>query len=94
MTLLQYYITGEATHPTPVEQYTIEEVCQHKVADDLWLIIDNLVYDLTEFVAIHPGGDMILLGAGIDATKLFIDNFHSKHARKTLSKYLIGTVAD
>lgn len=29
---------------------------QHNKQDDLWIIIDAKVYDLTRFVGMHPGG--------------------------------------
>lgn len=32
------------------------DVAQHNKADDLWIIVDEDVYDLTKFQDEHPGG--------------------------------------
>ena len=37
----------------------LTEVFQHNIAKDLWLLIDNKVYDVTKFK--HPGGKQILV---------------------------------
>ena len=36
--------------------YSREDVAKHAARDDLWVIIDGKVYDLTEYVDEHPGG--------------------------------------
>ncbi|CAI5757141.1 unnamed protein product [Candida verbasci] len=62
-----------------------EEVAKHNKKDDLWVIIHEKAYDLTDFVDNHPGGSAIILKyAGKDATKAF-DPFHPGDI---LSKYL------
>ena len=38
---------------------------------DVWLIIDGKVYDFTNYLEEHPGGDAMLTDAGGDATKGF-----------------------
>lgn len=48
---------------------------QHNKEDDLWIIIDSYVYDLSDFVDAHPGGMAVLLSeeiAGQDATETFL----------------------
>lgn len=45
--------------------YTLEEVAKHKSSDDLWIVIDGNVYDVTDYVEEHPGGaDLIEEEAG------------------------------
>ena len=49
--------------------YTWDEVRQHTSPGDLWLVIDNKVYDVSQWMDEHPGGDFVLLQeAGKDAT--------------------------
>ncbi|KAJ5492325.1 Aldolase-type TIM barrel, partial [Penicillium expansum] len=37
------------------------EVAEHKSLQSCWVIIDQIVYDLTSFVELHPGGSKIIL---------------------------------
>ena len=70
--------------------YTREEIRKHKSRDDCWLIVENGVYDVSKYVAIHPGGDAILSRAGEDATEGFNGPQHPPHARATLEQFRIG----
>lgn len=40
---------------TQLKTFTREEVSRHATEDDLWIIIDGAVYDVSEFVDLHPG---------------------------------------
>lgn len=35
---------------------SVEEVSKHNSLEDLWVVVDGIVYDLTEFAPEHPGG--------------------------------------
>ena len=69
------------------------EVAKHNTDKDCWCIIGDKVYDVTNFLADHPGGKKaIMLFAGKDAT----EEFDMLHDRKVIKKYGIdaGTVKD
>lgn len=73
--------------------YTKEEVLVHNNENDCWIIINNKVYNITNYLTIHPGGKKILLQcAGKDATEYFKDIRHSKKAYKKLENYYIGNI--
>lgn len=76
---------------TELKSISLDEVAWHDTPDDCWLVIYDYVYDCTELVKTHSGGqDVLLEYAGRDATLGFIDTGHSKTARETLERYLIG----
>src|SRR5210317_79637 len=69
---------------------TAAEVRKHNKEDDVWIIVNNKVYDCTEYLDLHPGGaDSILINAGEDATEDFVA-IHSTKATKMLDKFYIG----
>lgn len=52
------------------------------------------VYDISKFVASHPGGaEQFLLGAGKDITLTF-ESYHSPNVVKILEKYYVGDLID
>ena len=53
--------------------YTLDDVAQHKSKDDCWIAVDGGVYDVTDFLPIHPGGNILLSVAGTDATDFFTE---------------------
>lgn len=55
----------------PAKTFTAEEVGTHSSKEDCWAIINGSVYDLTNFISSHPGGEEIIRACGIDATTLF-----------------------
>ena len=36
-----------------------EELSKHNTADDAWISIERNVYDITNYIPRHPGGDII-----------------------------------
>lgn len=66
------------------QEFTRAEVAKHITEDSTWCIIDSVVYDLTEFVDAHPGGEAVLRQvAGKDATR----EFYNLHRHEVLTKY-------
>ena len=52
-----------------MKSFTAEEIAKHSTEESFWLIVDGLVYDLTNFLGMHPGGEQILMAyGGKDAT--------------------------
>ena len=35
--------------------HTLEEVAKHNQENDCWVILNDSVYDVTEFMHVHPG---------------------------------------
>ncbi|KAI9179087.1 hypothetical protein H9P43_005749 [Blastocladiella emersonii ATCC 22665] len=75
--------------------FTVDEVARHNTASDAWIIVKDHVYNVTDFLNVHPGGRKILLKhIGTDATKVWL-NFHNPIILETVGKkYLIGAVGE
>ncbi|PCH42294.1 acyl-CoA dehydrogenase [Wolfiporia cocos MD-104 SS10] len=68
-----------------LKQYTRDEVAQHNTPDDLWIIIDSKVYDVSKFKSLHPGGVTVFSDEeilGQDATEAF----YGLHRNEVLEK--------
>lgn len=75
--------------------YSLEEVGNHTSKTDLWVVVWNHVYNVTEYQEDHPGGKEFLLeNAGTDATTAYEDIGHSTDAREILENFRIGKVTD
>ena len=47
----------------------MDEVRQHSTKDDAWIVIDDTIYDVSNFWKKHPGGQQVMLNfAGRDAS--------------------------
>ncbi|KAI5647180.1 hypothetical protein M9H77_33185 [Catharanthus roseus] len=69
---------------------TAEELKRHNKPEDLWISINGKVYNVTDWMKNHPGGDEPLLNlAGQDVTDAFIA-FHPGSAWKYLDKFFTG----
>lgn len=90
--------SAAASHASTVvssRYYTRSTVAKHHTARNCWSIVDHRVYNLTKWVAKHPGGrKRIVRMCGKDASAAF----HSQHStgsrasRVVLRRYLIGRV--
>ncbi|KAH8107812.1 fumarate reductase [Cristinia sonorae] len=85
---------AEAAAPSSGDKsFTAAEVAKHNKKDDIWVIVDGKVLDVTKFLPDHPGGEKaILLYAGRDAT----EEFNMLHDPKVIPRYapdsVIGSV--
>jgi cytochrome b involved in lipid metabolism len=51
------------------------EVSEHNNQEDLWIIVNGQVFDITVYQHEHPGGEKVFKKvAGTDATKQFLKN--------------------
>ncbi|KAI0513535.1 hypothetical protein KFK09_009560 [Dendrobium nobile] len=67
-----------------------EELGKHSSPSDLWISIQGKVYNVTDWVNSHPGGEIPLLNlAGQDATDAYVA-FHPASAWKHLDRFFVG----
>ncbi|KAI9646508.1 hypothetical protein NHQ30_004501 [Ciborinia camelliae] len=79
----------------------VKEISEHSLSSDLWIVVDDTVYDLTDFAPEHPGGASIILKyAGRDASKAYSE-IHapslissSLPASKVLGKIDLSSITD
>jgi len=86
-------LPGAAT-TTDVSAITLATLAQHATAVDCWSAIKGDVYDLTSWIAQHPGGaGPIESMCGVDATTAF-NNQHAGQVKPeaALAKYKIGSL--
>eukprot|EP00316_Scyphosphaera_apsteinii_P024984 CAMPEP_0119302976 /NCGR_PEP_ID=MMETSP1333-20130426/4493_1 /TAXON_ID=418940 /ORGANISM="Scyphosphaera apsteinii, Strain RCC1455" /LENGTH=140 /DNA_ID=CAMNT_0007305519 /DNA_START=67 /DNA_END=489 /DNA_ORIENTATION=- len=70
---------------------SMADVAKHAAKDDMWLVIHDKVYKISEYLDEHPGGEEVLMDrAGQNATVDFEDVGHSNDARKQLAKFQVG----
>ncbi|CAO3696334.1 unnamed protein product [Rhizopus stolonifer] len=78
--------------------YDLKEISTHTTPRSCWVVYNNKVYDVTEFLHGHPGGDDLILDyAGKDVTgimKDIIEHEHSDSAYEILEEYCIGQVTE
>lgn len=71
--------------------FTWDEIARHNNFQDCWIVVDGGVYDVTGWVSQHPGGEIIGVLAGEDASAMY----HCSHLRDiapVLERFRIGTV--
>lgn len=70
------------------------EVSKHNTPSNLWIVVEDTIYDLTDFAPSHPGGqDILLRYAGRDATAAYSAVHSASLIKSTLpvAKH-IGTI--
>ncbi|KAN0003874.1 hypothetical protein ACTFIZ_010046 [Dictyostelium cf. discoideum] len=73
--------------------FTRQEVAKHCSLNSLWIIYNDDVFDVTNFVVEHPGGEEVLKGnGGKDATQEFDDVGHSASAISKMQSLRIGRI--
>jgi predicted Zn-dependent protease len=91
--------SGGGSAPAPAQKpvstnlpLTSDEVKKHNSAGDCWSIIDGNVYDLTNWVESHPGGnERITAICGKDGTSSFLGKHsNSNSAKSQLNRFELG----
>ncbi|CAJ1017808.1 Cytochrome b5-like Heme/Steroid binding domain containing protein, putative [Leishmania lindenbergi] len=86
-----YETAGRLRCPQP-QRYTQEEVAQHKTQDDLWITVDGNVLNVSAFLPQHPGGDVLLDGAGGQDMATVFASFHNPSSVRLLANFCIGRI--
>lgn len=78
--------------------YSLTEVSTHNTANNCWMVIRGDVYDVTSYIPMHPGGQEIIRGCGMDATQMFATEGmmngrpHPSRAEAILATLKIGSL--
>lgn len=85
---------GDSRDPS-LPRFRLADVRKHGAASaQPWVTYEDKVYDITEWVGAHPGGDVILRAAGGSIEPYWnIFSIHkAPHVREILDQYLIGYI--
>lgn len=75
--------------------YSYEEVAKHDLLRDLWLVVNNSVYNMTSWVESHTGNpESIIKRAGKDATLAFYDFCDPQDASDKLKEFKVGELVE
>jgi len=81
--------------PANLPTYNLKQVAKHNKRDDAWIALFGYVYDVTDWISSHPGGDAILKGIGREYSRdwkqVSAHRMRKSDIRNILNKYLIGT---
>jgi alkylation response protein AidB-like acyl-CoA dehydrogenase/cytochrome b involved in lipid metabolism len=81
---LKQAVMSELMELQSLPAVSMEELAKHNTAEDAWVMVDGVVYNVTKFAKLHPGGRAVLLrSAGTDATV----DFKQVHADSVLKRY-------
>lgn len=89
-------ITKASESNTDLKTYTLAEVALRNGKDfnEVWVVIKDNVYDVTNYMDNHPGGAQLILEfAGKDCTKDFYDAGHSLDSLRDHVYLIIGELA-
>ena len=76
-------------------RFRLSDVKKHDSSSpNPWVVFEDRVYDITDWIPAHPGGDVILraAGASIDPYWKIFTIHNQPHVREIMSQYLIGLV--
>jgi len=73
--------------------YTKSEIRYHNTEASAWIVAGDNIYDVTDYIEIHPGGKysiMKKIGGIVDCSQDLM--FHSKSGQNHWKRYLIGKI--
>ncbi|THC87843.1 hypothetical protein EYZ11_012708 [Aspergillus tanneri] len=77
----------------PKQRFTFLDLSQHNEISSLWIALNGIVYDVTQFGDVHPGGIKALVEvAGTEADDRFEQAHSGSGAQGRLAQYAIGTL--
>lgn len=95
----QYNTTTPKEEPSTVGKlWSVTEIARHNTTSDCWIIVEDKVYDVTQYIPFHPGGSQQIINwCGKEASDAFNTKGgqgegHSGSAKNQLGKYYIGNV--
>ena len=71
--------------------YSLEEIKKHNTSESCWIIVNDLVLDVTPFLPYHPASDKCIIKYGGKNCDQHY-RFHSKKGQKLFWKFTIGRV--
>ena len=78
----------------PVKEFTGEEVAEHSTRDKrVWVTYKDGVYDVTDFLDMHPGGAqrlMLAAGGALDPFWAMYAQHNTDEVRQMLEGYRVG----
>ncbi|MBI5230462.1 MAG: cytochrome b5 domain-containing protein [Candidatus Magasanikbacteria bacterium] len=83
--------TGISFAPS-AKSFTLEQIAVHNSATRCWTAVNGNVYDLTQWISQHPGGDTAILSmCGLDSSAGF-NNQHGGQGKpeRVLASFEIG----
>ncbi len=73
-------------------KFTLDEISNHNLPTDCYLVINNNVYDVSSYIVYHPGGSKVITSrCGQEVSGIFA-KIHSNRAWDLLKRFKIGTV--
>lgn len=83
------------TSTAPTESFTLADVAARATPAECWTVVDGTVYDLTSWIAEHPGGAEVIEGmCGIDATAAFqAEHGGQPEPGEELAQFAIGSLS-
>jgi cytochrome b involved in lipid metabolism len=88
-------LTRFGLHKPNLPSYKISEVAKHRSKDTrIWVAFQSGVYDITDFVDKHPGGEAILMAAGgsLEPFWAIYANHKTEQVLDILESYRIGNL--